>query len=222
MEKEQLDELYHLLRVAALSRNPGDTIAAANIADHLLRGGNYLSLVQYSAYYGNKYLLDPVYEALDSSDIEFGRIVEFGAGLGWLSRGLAVKYAASGRRTATYTTVDKRAWSAMDVVADLETENGISVAQDMLCADDLIIMADFLHCVEDPTRFIDEFPQWPMLVLEYMPTNTEHIVSFHEQLEHFGASSFIPEDIPSMFLCRDIEVTNIEPYVMILATERIR
>lgn len=221
MEKEQIDQLYHLMRVASCSSHE-ELLALSQLSRHLLSGGDYLSLIQYSAFYGEKYLLEPVFKALVDHHVDFDRVVEFGAGLGWLSRGLASLYARAGLNTIGTLTIDKRAWGGIGIVADLETAEGIEEVRSSLGITDLILMCDFLHCVEDPTAFIDEFPDWPMAVLEYMPGDPEYIVSFHEQLERFGASSFIPEDLPSTFIGRDVDIVDLDMYVLVLASRRLR
>ncbi|KKL10624.1 hypothetical protein LCGC14_2553950, partial [marine sediment metagenome] len=109
MDKEQLDELYYLLREVSNEGNKQQsteiTDAIYGLAGHLLAGKDYLRLIQFSKYYGEKFLLQPTYEAILEKKWTPMRFVEFGAGLGWLSRGLATRY-----KNKEILTVDKRPW----------------------------------------------------------------------------------------------------------------
>ena len=94
MKKEDLDQLYHLLRVvsndAANHKDVELSSVVFGMCKHLLCGGDYLSLIQYCAYYGENFLLEPTFKAIVATKWVPLRIVEFGAGLGWLGRGLSL------------------------------------------------------------------------------------------------------------------------------------
>ncbi|GAJ01343.1 unnamed protein product, partial [marine sediment metagenome] len=68
MHKEQYDQLYHLLREASNTCEQDELITIGGLVSHLFAGGDYLSLIQYSALYGEKFLLEPTYDSL----VEFG------------------------------------------------------------------------------------------------------------------------------------------------------
>ncbi len=218
MNQQETDQLYHLLRRCFLG-DSRDRQAVVGLTRHILGGGDYLSLIQFSAMYGEKYLLQPTAQAIKDSDIAFSRIVELGAGLGWLSRGLA-SYFAKNDKPKEFITIDKRPWGAITLLADLESPSDIASVKSILQEQDLIVMADFLHCVIDPEDFISSFGSWPIVMLESMPSNPEHLVSFHEQLAKFWATSFSPDDIEDLFTDRETEVLTIEPYVLVSAGKR--
>lgn len=182
---------------------------------HLLAGGDYLSLIQYSAHYGEKFLLRPFVKSIQTIGWEFDRIVEFGAGLGWLARGLAMAF------TKHYVTLDKRPWPATTYTMDLELQFHVETTRDTLMKEgDLIVMSDFLHCIEDPVRLVSSFPDWPMAILEYCPTNPEWLVSYADQIGRYGANAFTPEDFETMFLGRKTEIIECDPYIIILTDKR--
>ncbi len=217
MHKEEMDELYHLLRKASNEGSGNYSAEPANVvygmAKHLLEGKDYLRLVQYCQYYGEKYLLQPTYEAILEKDWSPSWIVEFGAGLGWLCRGLTVKLKASGA-----FTIDKRMWAATDLVADLETTDGIELVQDRLKGGDIIVMSDFLHCVEDPEIILKTFSAYPMAILEYMPTNGQWADSYQDQLKRFGGNPINSIELTGMLgrLGRQADVKELDPYILIL------
>ena len=185
MKKEELDQLYHLLRVvsndAADGKNAEPADAVFGLCKHLLCGGDYLSLIQYSAFYGRQFLIEPVYGALKWAGWHPERIVEFGAGLGWLGRGLSVKF---GLLPALF--VDKRHWSLIDVVADLETDEGVDKVLNVMKDGDLIVMSDFLHCVEEPLAILEAFSKWNTVAIELMPESREQRDSWSSQLLRYG------------------------------------
>lgn len=219
MKKDQIDELYHLLRVA--SNEPADPMQSfstqqvvTGLTRHLLGGGDYLALVQYSYYYGTNFLLNPTYKAILRTKWKFDRIVEFGAGLSWLGRGLAATFGVG------YVLVDKRPWGGVTLI-DLETEAGIQAAIDNLKPNDLIVMSDFLHCIDDPVSLLSTFGDWRMAVLEYTTENPEYMVSYADQVKRYGAEAIAPQDFELEFLGREIiETVDLDPYVLILADRR--
>ncbi len=217
MYKEQMDELYHLLRVASNEGSRNYSTEPANIvygmAKHLLEGKDYLRLIQYCKYYGEKHLLQPTYEAILWKEWGPSRIVEFGAGLGWLCRGLATKHIAS-----CVLTIDKRRWAATDLIADLETAEGLGLVQDILMTGDIIVMSDFLHCVVDPQVILKTFSAYPIVILEYMPTNKQWANSYRDQLERYGGNPLVVGALITMLndLGRHVDIKELDPYILIL------
>lgn len=235
MNKEEVDQLYHLLRVAS-SITGGAAIAIEGksidsktgltpheevsvlygLCRHLLAGGDYSALVQFSQYYGLKFLLDPTYKAIREKDWGPKRIVEFGAGLGWLGRGLASKLGF-----LPVLFVDKRPWVLVDVVADLETEEGRVKVLAELRTGDLIVMADLLHCVGDPRRIMEHFSRWPTAVLEYCPVDADYAGSYSAQIGRYGASPLMPEVFEVMFPGREVDIMELDPYILLLVGKEV-
>lgn len=217
MDKEQIDELYYLLREVS---NEGDrrtsteiTDAIYGLAGHLLAGKDYLRLVQYSRYYGEKFLLQPTYEAILEKGWEPTRFVELGAGLGWLCRGLATKF-----KIKDVLAVDKRPWIAIDILTDLETSDGIIAVYDQLGDGDVIVMSDFLHCIRNPEDILRAYPKYPMAILEYMPADKRYADNYREQLVRYGGNIIHPESLTEMLtgLGRKTDIKELEPYILIL------
>jgi hypothetical protein len=221
MEKQELDNLYHLLRVASndLALDTDEfkeqRTALLGIVRHLLQGSDYLGLIQYSAYYGEQFLVRPTYEAMVHKGWKPTRIVDLGAGLGWLSRGLSLLYGASVTSTLT---VDKRSWGAIDLPANLETSDGIWQVISTLKDKDVIVMSDLLHCLNNPREILSAFSKWPMAILEYCSARSEYAYSYCFQLERYGAS-FLPQSNLIQMLHevgRPVETVNLEPYILTL------
>ncbi len=218
MEKGQLDELYHLLREVSNEGSrtyPTDiTDAIYGLAGHLFAGTDYLRLIQYCKFYGEKFLLQPTYEAIQERGWQPSRIVEFGAGLGWLCRGLAVKF-----KTADVITVDKRPWVGTDILTDLETPAGRDQVKLLLKDGDIIVMSDFLHCVESPLDILKAFPECPMAILEYLPVNRAYAESYRTQLRRYGGNPIQSVELISDMLGglgRKADVRDLEPYILML------
>lgn len=234
MNKEEVDQLYHLLRVASnidvgtyttVNGRPADYKTGLTPAEevsvlyglcrHLFAGGDYLALVQFSQYYGSRFLLDPIYEAIREKGWKPSRIVEFGAGLGWLGRGLAFKLGF-----LPTLSVDKRPWTLIDVLADLETEEGIAKVLAELSPGDLIVAADVLHCLDDPREVMEHFLEWPVAALEYCPADTEYVESYSTQISRHGASPLVPETLRGSFPDRSVDITNLDPYMLLLVESK--
>jgi len=211
MNKEQIDELYHLLRVASNSDDQDERSTLFGISKHLLAGGDYLSLVQFSRYYGERFLLGPTRDAILKTDWHTDRVVEFGAGLGWLGRGLAAQL---GFRPCLF--VDKRQWTMIDVIADLETEQGIQKVLSTMKDGDLIVMSDLLHCLEDPKAIMSHFSDWPTAILEYCPIDADRLESYITQIERYGANPLLPTDLVGVFPNRKVDAVDLDPYVLLL------
>lgn len=220
MEKEDFDELYHLLR--KVSNEPQDDRSMfppqniiSGLVRHVLGGGDYLALVQYSTFYGEKYLMEPTGEAIAEIGWEFSRVVDLGCGLGWLGRGLATGLGVD------YMGVDKRPWTGMNVQRiDLETQKGMNVLKAILLPSDILVMSDFLHCIDDPVGLIDELGDWPMAVLEYTNEHEDYMVSYADQLKRHGAEAIAPQDFELEFIGRETKAVDLFPYVLVLADKR--
>lgn len=221
MDRDQLDDLYHLLRVASNTKVPRTYDinlhqVIIGMTRHLLAGGDYLALVQYSAYYGEQYLLPRAAQVLVEAgwDESIDRVVEFGAGLGWLARGLGHLLSVPA------FSFDKRPWGGIDKYADLETQEGRDCVVAELKDGDIIVMCDFLHCLSNAFDILAEFSSYPMLILEYSPSDPDYAESYAVQLERYGASTFSKDDLDTLFFGIETLRVDIDPYVMILADRR--
>lgn len=221
MDKEQIDNFYHLLRVVSNSKQADLALTVheninifSGLSRHLLGGGDYLALVQFLQFYGVKFLLDPTFERLSKTGWKYDRVVEFGAGLGWLGRGIAAK---AGLLPTVF--VDKRAWTLTDVIADLETMAGTEQVLELMKPNDLIVMSEFLHCLDAPKRVMEPFGRWPILALEYCPTNPAHRDSYDVQIKRYGARPVDPSEYPQIFHDRMVDMVDLDPYILILVSK---
>lgn len=210
MEKKDLDELYHLLRVASNDSSPLPALIYG-MSKHLLAGGDYLKLLQFLEWYGATYLVEPAAKLLREEDCKFGRIVELGAGLGWLGRRLAMQF-----NNPPTLFVDKRPWTMIDIVADVETNGGVTKVLDALKPDDLVVMSEFVHCLDDPISILENFSKWPKLVIEYCPTNRRYMESYSRQIERFGAKAIELTHLMELADRKeDVTAVDVEPHVIL-------
>lgn len=215
MNKAQYDQLYHLLREASNTCDSYELVGIKGLVDHLFGGGDYLRLIQYSELYGEKFLVEPTYNHLVHFGMKPKRIVEFGAGLGWLSRGLAVKFGI-----ADTLTVDKRPWCGIDIHASLESIEGISTVRRQLKDGDLIVMADFLHCVSNPLGILRVFDRFPMAALEYLSGWPDYYRSFVDQVKRYGVAPLDIGQLTSMFNTiptSKVDIVSINPYILVMS-----
>lgn len=218
MDKDQIDELYHLLRVASNLESSGTGLTAREeinimrgLTRHLFAGGDYLALIQFSAYYGTRFLLKPACEAIVKAGWNPRRVVELGAGLGWLGRGVSASL-----ELVPCLFIDKRQWTLIDIIADLETDQGIEEVLTVMKDGDLIVAADLLHCLVDPKGIMSQFSKWPMAVLEYCPTSVEYASSYSMQIKRYGATPIEPDDFAGVFPGRRVDIVDLNPYILLL------
>jgi len=218
LEKKEIDQLYHLLRrasnitdeekAAGSVYSPDEKVSIIyGLCRHLLAGGDYSALIQFSQFYGVSFLLEPVFKAIKKLGWKPSRIVDLGAGLGWLGRGLSAKF---GLIPALF--VDKRPWPLVDFVADLETDTGIKTVLGELREGDLIVASDLLHCLDKPATVMGSFSAWPMAILEYCPEDDSLRVSYSEQISRFGASPLEGIDsLVNIFKHRKTHTVDLDP-----------
>lgn len=181
MDKVQLDELYHNLRELCITDDILQKEAVAGIISHLTEPrGNYVGLLRFLNYYGDQYILPHIFKLLQScvQMPKFSRVVELGSGFGWLGRGISNTF------NVPPVFVDKRQWVFTDIVADIETKQGVKRVLDELREGDLIVLAELLHCIENPRKVLEPFRKWPMLVIEYWPENNSYRNSYNAQIAH--------------------------------------
>jgi len=218
MDKQQIDELYHLLRVVSNMGASGigytaheESDIVYGLARHLLGGGDYSALVRFSMYYGRRFLTEPVREAIAKAGWRPSRIIELGSGLGWLGRSVGAEF-----NLIPCLFIDKRPWAFTDIIADLETEQGLGKILSVMEDGDLIVAADLLHCLDDPKGIMSNFSKWPMAVLEYAPTNEDYADSYSIQIKRYGATPIRPEDFVDMFPGRKVDIVDMDPYILLL------
>lgn len=184
MNKLQLDELYHNLRELYLTDDIPQKEAVMGIVSHLTQPpGDYAGLLRFLNYYGEDYILPPALNLLSFSGNLFTRVVELGAGFGWLGRGISNAF------NVPPIFVDKRQYTLIDIVADIETKNGAKRVLDELEEGDLIVMSELLHCLDEPGKVLKPFSKWPMLVVEYFPESTSYRTSYNAQVGRFGCKT---------------------------------
>ncbi len=204
--KDDMDTLYHLLRQISNSDDEELKMSVNGIVTHLFEGPSYKSLVGYSQFYGRRYLIPKVLHAIKTDPSlglnqpgRFDRIVDIGCGLGWLGRGL------SGHFNAQVLFIDKRDHISLQTMkewrelhfsfevryTDLEIEMGLGFLKSCLKDKDLVVMCDFLHCIDDPSSLLKLLAPWPMIILEYCsPKNYPWLCSFQKQLKRYGATAY--------------------------------
>jgi len=182
MDRPVVDILYHNLRLLNLTDDIQQKEAILGLTSHLTEPrGDYNGLLKYLAWYGEKFLLPDLPAFLDYHKAVFSRVVDFGAGLGWLGRGIA-----HARGDLPTLFVDKRQWVLTDIIADLETTNGRQRVLEALQPGDIIVMSELLHCLDNPKKVLDPFAEWPMLMIEYSAWQSAYMKSYNEQIAKFG------------------------------------
>jgi len=210
MNKEELDQLYHNLRELCITEDVFQKEAVAGITNHLTQPqGDYQGLLRFLSYYGENYTLPSVIKLLTSSGhlLKFSRIVELGAGFAWLGRGISNAY-----NLLPVVFVDKRQWIFTSVVADIETKNGIKRVLDEMKEGDLLVMSELLHCLDNPKEALQPFTRWPMMVIEYMPSDPSYKESYNAQIKKFNCKPIV--DIRDVFPGAKIIAEKADPYIM--------
>lgn len=225
MNQQQLDELYHLLRLASNELGIVGRVVLG-LAHHLSDvEGDYSRLLAFSSYYGNKYLVSPVCKIIKDSygGLEFNRVVELGAGNGWLAEGIC-RVVWGEPTISNCLLVDKRQWrTSKTMLLDLETSDGVSDLLEELRPTDLVVSCDFLHCIDNPASLIGDLETYNMVMLEYIPVNIHHRKSYREQLTRYGAKPFETRaDFMALFDPWQTELCTLEPYAvaMVKGVER--
>ena len=182
MNKTDLDEMYHNLRRLCVTSDLVQKEAVLGITTHLTTaGGEYTGLLRFLSYYGEEYILPPVLEILQRTNLHAERIVEFGAGFGWLGRGIS-----NANDNLPVVFIDKRQYVFTDIVADLESVQGRDRVLEQMKDNDIIVMSEFLHCLDNPKKVLRPFVKWPMVVVEYNPNNSSFKASYDEQIKKFN------------------------------------
>ena len=105
----------------------------------------------------------------------------------------------------------------IDIVADLETEVGRAKVLSQMKTGDLIVMSELLHCLDSPQVVLDYFCDWPMLIIEYMPSNEQYAESYREQTERFGCNVISQAHLEQDLLYgKEFTIKRVEPHVIVL------
>ena len=198
MESRNIDELYHQLRLVSLD-DPETQRAIRSLCNHLT-GYSYEGLLEYSHWYGEKYTLPSVIKVLEAwrdpiRERKYTRVVDLGAGSGWLGLGLS-RYL-----DVPVIGVDKREWAGITFKVDLERTSGLTQLTMILRPDDLLVMCDFLHCLDRPSLILKVLNPWDMLILEYGGlAKTAHTNSYTQQIKKYGANPISWEQIYSILV----------------------
>ena len=210
MNKQEIDKLYHDLRELCVSDDIQQKEAILGITLHLTTHGDYTELLRFLAYYGENYLLPRAVKFLEYNRIKFTRVVEFGAGLGWLGRGIS-----QAANNLPLVLVDKRQWTLIDIVADLESPEGRKRVLEQMQDGDLIVMSEFLHCLDSPRKVLAPFAKWPMLIIEYNSLSAAYMKSYNEQIAKFDC---VPvESFRKIFPSSKVISIRYENHVILLA-----
>lgn len=239
ISKHQIDELYHLLRVAHGSdKETRDSIIG--LAYHILRKPDYVSLALYLDFYGSRYLLPEVQKFLGAcGSTSASKIFDLGAGTGWVGASLARHYGTHA------VLVDKRSLVLLkysdegneSLHVDLEAQDSVNYKHllDIITGDDLVVMVDLLHCIDKPSELLEQLKdKAPILILEYVAhEHADWRKSYSSQLVDYGAHAFDGNQILSMVEGIYKEVAHgphtntkpsthvkyqlVEPYIMIYA-----
>ena len=211
MNKVELDELYHNLRELCVTEDTQQKEAVLGITAHLTNpGGDYIGLLRFLSYYGENYILPRVLSALRSARIHMERVVEFGAGFGWLGRGIS-----NANNGMPVVFIDKRQYVFTDIVADLETVQGRDRVLEQMKDGDLMVMSEFLHCVDNPEKVLRPFAKWPMLVVEYSSLSSFYMKSYNEQIKRYDC--ILVPDFRKVFPGRKLSRYDADPYAILIA-----
>lgn len=201
--KDNVDQLHILLRRLATEpveiRRP---IVA--LVHNLLIRNDYRSLLTFSQWYGETFLLPEVIKLLN---IKPKRIVELGAGMGWLGKGLAEHFGVP------YVPVDRRAFIPDVVLANLETDEGIDTLIETLEEGDFVVMADLLHCLESGRipMLAEALYDHSVLILEYT-TKGEAGEAFTHHAKTRGCDFDYVYHIPAFLRDKEVKEADLYPY----------
>ncbi len=214
MDRKNIDDLYHNLRLLYAEGEESERCAIGGLVSHLTSdkgAGDYSGLLRFLWYYGETYLLDPAFNIIKKNLLNKPtRIVDFGAGLGWLGYGLSAKFG-----NVDVLAIDKRQWSRIDVLVDIESVIGNKHVQDQMREGDLVVMSELLHCLEDPIEALKPFlNRYPSLIIEYNPVLAPvYKESYDKQISILGCK---PVNINSFItsLNIDAKLYPVGPYMI--------
>ncbi len=226
MEKEQVDQLYHLLRqLSNEAADPSTTVdklsqltvsqeaaAIKGLINHLDKS-NYPQLLSFSTMYGMKYIVPAVAKIIKQNNVQVNRFLDVGCGNGWLGINLSLRFNKS------HVLIDKREHIFGTIPLNFEIPKDMDTFKSMIADYDVITMCDFLHCVDNPKAILDAIPWNNIVVVEYIPSKESYMDSYKSQLARYGASSFTHEELCDILYPRVLDMIDADPYEIFLLCE---
>jgi hypothetical protein len=206
VKKDDLDMFYHLLRkFNELDRKQREILLG--LACHLLDEPDYEALLDWLEYYGKQFIVPHVLPMLEQYKGKFFAVVELGAGKGWLGRAVA-KFLK-----AHYVPIDKR--KEFNPLYCLDLEKGEDLYEMKILLHKyypaLVVMSEFLHCVENPEQILGRLHDQSVLIMEHKIKGWAG-ESFRKQLEWYGCNYKYLQVLPSFFKGRKVFEKDIYPY----------
>lgn len=185
MNESQLSLMYHNLRELSVTDDVRQKEAIRGLVSHLATDkGDYDGLLTFLDYFGETLLSPGVINFIQSlkerRGLKFSRVVELGAGYGWLGRALSNHY------KIPVISIDKRQHIGVDIVADIESLNGRERVIGELKEGDIIVMSELIHCLDDAVETLAPFTGYPVLIVEYNSTRRGFQGSYEKQISKFN------------------------------------
>jgi len=206
VKKDDLDMFYHLLRkFNGLDRKQREILLG--LACHLLDEPDYEALLDWLEYYGKQFIIPQVLPMLEQYKGRFFAVVELGAGKGWFGRAVA-KFLK-----ARYVSVDKRKEFGPFYCLDLEKDKDLREVRALVryYYPALVVMSEFLHCIENPEEVLKILGDQSLLILEHT-TEGWAGESFREQLKRYGCNYKYLQVLPEFLKGRKVFEKDIYPY----------
>lgn len=216
MPKIWWDQFYHFLRMLCTDGDEEDLRIARDLFNHLTTPrGIYDSLLNYMEYYSTQFLLPTIGYYIKEFPwrTTFTRVVDLGAGKGWLGRGLSEDL---GLRYPPLL-VDRRPWEGATVL-DLEKQEGIQALMKMLVPpQDLIVCSELIHCLDVPSLLLDAIRDYPLVILEYDIAYLDLGASYDRQVSEYGARPIDLVGLAGLLAPREVTNRHLPPYVLLLS-----
>ncbi len=171
---------------------------------HILDGGDYPALLRFCRMYGTDFILPYViHDITDIFGSDFNNIIDFGAGLCWLGEGIADHFRKNSQRDYTVINIDKRYWPGVNLVLDIE-ESAEEFSKLPIQSNDLVVMCDSLHCINCQYDLLKATSNASVVVIEFFPSNIDHMTSYNTQLKRYGAELFNLDAISKIKRTREV------------------
>ena len=96
--------------------------------------------------------------------------------------------------------------------ADLEVEEGRNIVLRQMKEGSLVVMSEFLHCLESPEEVVSPFSSWNWVVLEYNIHHKDFGESYKSQLSKMGANPLSRTVVEALFKGRPFQHSFLDPY----------
>lgn len=178
--------------------------------------GDYTGARSYLNELGAKLILPTALSIMDilAPPLEFTRVVELGAGFGWMGRGISSYY------KLPYLSVDLSDYAPVDIIADIESPQGQRVITDRLLPLDLIVMSEVIHCLKDPISAMKPFWAWPMVVIEFWPAAISYCPIFNNGEKNYHLGHAPEKTIHDIFPNSKIRTFSIETHALWVITPK--